>query len=326
MDNLNKQNSAFKAPLDDILGSKGHIMILRQLAETENPMSHSELLDRTNLSRQGVYDVVRRLVKTGIIRYVGSGKQQQVALRQEYPLIDVITKLFKAEKKRFEDLIQRLKEEIKNLEIKPKAAWIFGKVAQGSDEYGDPVRIALLGDVETVDDINEEFRNRLYESNIEKRYDLTIEITGVTLADFESRPIINANKIILLWGPDPQHYLAGTKDERGGKRTHRDLDKQSLIDSKAWTELLKTHPEIIQRTVKYLEDRIPQISSGEKNELQEWKHILESMSFQRLKKLLVSDSERSTRLRQSLPFWPVLNDSERTRLEEFKSEQVQEHE
>jgi len=139
------------------------------------------------------------------------------------------------------------------------------------------------------------------------------------MADVESRPILNTNKIILLWGPDPQHYLAGSKDERGGKRTHQDLDKQSLIDSKAWTELLKTHPEIIQRTIKFLEDRIPKISSGEKKELQEWKHILESMSFQRLKKFLESDSERPTRLRQSLPFWPVLNDREIEMLKDISS-------
>ncbi|MDZ7694625.1 MAG: hypothetical protein U5K69_26480 [Balneolaceae bacterium] len=105
-----------------------------------------------------------------------------------------------------------------------------------------------------------------------------------------------------------------------GKRTHKDLDIQSHIDSKAWTELLKTYPEIIQRTIKYLEDRFPQISSGEKKELQEGKHILESMSFQRLKKFLESDSERSTRLRQSLSFWPVLKDSERIELENYKSE------
>jgi len=141
------------------------------------------------------------------------------------------------------------------------------------------------------------------------------------LADVESRPIIDTHKIILLWGMDPLHYLAVSKDERKDKKFHQDFEKQSLIDSKAWAELLKTHPEIIQRTIQTLEDRIPEIDSGEKNELQEWKHILESTSFQRLRKFLESDSERSTRLRQSLPFWPVLNDSERAKLEKIATEQ-----
>jgi hypothetical protein len=127
-------------------------------------------------------------------------------------------------------------------------------------------------------------------------------------------------------GVDPHHYLESSKSERHGNRTHEDLDRKALIDSKAWTELLNTYPEIIQRTINYLEGRIPHISSGEKKELQEWKHILESMSFQRLKKFLQSDSERSIRLRQSLPFWPVLKDIERAKLEKIKSEQYQVHE
>lgn len=323
MDKPDNRYSSLKTPLDNILGSKGHVRILRQLSETDNPMSHSELLDRTSLSRQGVYDVVRRLVETGILKYVGSGKQQQVKLRQEYPLTDFIRHLFNTEKKRFEDLIQRLKEEIKNLYTKPKSAWIFGKVAIGSDEYGDPLRIALLGDVVTTDKITDQFRDQLYDSDIEKQFDVTIEISGFTLADLDHKSLENREEIILLWGPNPHHYLEGSKGKKEIKRTHQDFDKQSLIDSKAWTELLKTHPEIIQRTIHYLENRISQTNSGEKKELQEWKHILESMSFQRLKKILESDSERSTRLRQSLPFWPVLKDSERAKLEIIKSEQIQ---
>jgi vacuolar-type H+-ATPase subunit E/Vma4 len=266
------------------------------------------------------------MIGTGIIQYTGSGKQQQIVIRKQHPLANTIKELLETEKRNYDALIKNLKEVLRSLELKPKSAWIFGKVAQRSDDYGDPLRIALLGDVKSIDDITEEFRNRLYKSDLEKHYDVTIEISGVTLADVETRPIINTNKIILLWGMDPLFYTVGSKDERDGKRLHEDFDKQSLIDSKAWTELLKTHPEIIQRAIQALEDRITDINSGEKKELQEWKHILESMSFQRLKKFLESDSERSARLRQSLPFWPVLNDSERTTLEKIKTEQTQSHE
>ncbi|MDZ7681919.1 MAG: hypothetical protein U5J63_09485 [Fodinibius sp.] len=142
------------------------------------------------------------------------------------------------------------------------------------------------------------------------------------MADIESKSAIASENIILLWENGfHYHHLETSKNYTDDKQTHKNLDNQSLIDSKAWTELLKRYPEIIQRTISYLEDRIPQISSGEKKELQEWKHILGSMSLQRLKKFLESDSERSSRLRQSLPFWPVLKDSERAKLEQLKSEQ-----
>ncbi|MGM0545454.1 MAG: winged helix-turn-helix domain-containing protein [Bacteroidota bacterium] len=321
MTRSNNQNSAIKFPLNDILGSKGHVKVLRQLAESEHPMSPSELINRTSLSRQGTYDVVQRLIENGIVKYVGSGKQQQIILREDYPLTDIISKLFKKEKDRYDNLIERIKGLIDDLNIKPKSAWIFGKLAQGSDAYGDPVQIALLGKVKNIDEITECFRDSIYENNVEKDFDVTIDISGVTIADLESKPMLNVENVILLWGMDPQHYLASWKDKRSRNKMHQDLDRQSLHDSGIWIELLKMHPDIIKRTINDLEDRIQQTRSGEKKELQEWKHILESMSFQRLKKFLESDSERSTRLRQSLPFWPVLKNNEREELMKIKSRQ-----
>lgn len=318
---IKDHNSALKNPLNEILGYQANVRLLRCLVEAREAMSHSELADRTGLSLPGIHKVVTRMIETGIIQYIGSGKKQQIEIRNAHPLVPAIKELFKAEREYSDSLIKNLKETIKDLESKPKSAWIFGKVALGFDEYGDPIRIALLGDVKSIDKITDQFRDQLRNSGIEKEFDVTIDINGVTLADIESKPAIDIENIILLWGTDPQHYLENSINEKEGKSSHEDLDHQSLIDSKAWTELLKTYPEIIQRTIKYLDDRIPQISSGEKKELQEWKHILESMSLQRLKKFLESDSERSTRLRQSLPFWPVLKDNERTKLEKLKSEQ-----
>lgn len=313
---ISDHNSALKHPLNKILGYQANVRLLRCLGEAREAMSHSELADRTGLSLPGIHKVVPRMVETGIIQYTGSGKKQQIEIRNEHPLADIIKELFKAEKEYYDSLIGSLKETMEGLKLNPKSAWIFGEVARGSDEYGDPVRIALLGDVKTIDEITEQFRDRLINSGIEKKFDVTIDISAVTLADLKT---FNVKDLIMLWGPAPQHYLASPKDNRDGKKTHHDLDKQSLVGSKAWYELLKTYPEIIQRTIKYLEDRIPQISSGEKKELQEWKHILESMSLQRLKKFLESDSERSTRLRQSLPFWPVLKDSEREKLKDISN-------
>jgi len=315
---VSNNDSALKNPLNEILGYQANVRLLRCLAEAGEAMSHSELADRTGLSLPGIHKVVPRMVETGIIQYTGSGKKQQIEIRNTHPLAPAIKELFKAEKEYYDSLIENLKKKMEELDSKPKSAWIFGKVAQGSDEYGDPIRIALLGDVKSVDKITDQFRNRLRDSGIEKDFDVTIDINGVTLADITT---VNVKDLIMLWGPDPQHYLISSKNEKDGQKTHQDLDRQSLMDSKAWTELLKTYPEIIQRTIKYLEDRISEITSGEKKELQEWKHILESMSLQRLKKFLESDSERSARLRQSLPFWPVLKDSERTKLEKLRSEQ-----
>lgn len=323
---VNDQDSALKTPLNNILGFQANVRLLRSLIDAGSALSHSELAERTGLSLPGVHKVVTRMMETGIIQYRGSGKQQQVELRKEHPLTEAVIRLFESEKKYFDSLVSTLKEQIRALEVKPKSVWIFGEVARGTDDYGDPVRIAVLGDVKSIDAQTDTLRSWLALSDIELHYDVTIDIQGVTEADLEFRPELIEGGIILLWGIGPEQFRGGPDNESNTPKTHQELDARSFADAKLWSALLKTYPEIIPRTIDYLDDQIPHITSGEKKELQEWKRILESMSWQRLKKFLESDSERSVRLRQSLPFWPVLNDRERTELEKLKSEQTPVHE
>jgi hypothetical protein len=49
-------------------------------------------------------------------------------------------------------------------------------------------------------------------------------------------------------------------------------------------------------------------------DLMEWRDILDLYSLQRLSRFLASSSERANRLRQSNPFFAILNADERSRL------------
>ncbi|TVQ10947.1 MAG: ArsR family transcriptional regulator [Balneolaceae bacterium] len=317
MKGASQQISSLRYPLNTILGSKGHILIIRELLETGQPMNHSELIDRTNLSRQGVYDVVERLVENGLVTYSGSGRRQLVEVRKNHPLHEVLIQLFKSEKGRFESLTETLRTEINALEHKPESAWIFGKAAQGVDEYGDPLQIALLGKLKSIDSVTNRFRERLIRNKLEPAFDVTIDLRGITVADLEARPSLTKQGMIHLWGVDPVIFLNHQNDQSPAVTSHKDHDEKTLKESKAWTELLKTHPEIIPRTVTWLNRQIEATGSGEKMEWLEWKNLLENCSYQRLKKFMESDSERSVRLRQSLPFWMVLAENERTKFEQL---------
>jgi hypothetical protein len=46
----------------------------------------------------------------------------------------------------------------------------------------------------------------------------------------------------------------------------------------------------------------------------EWRNILDSYSIKRLARFLTSSSERANRLRQSNPFFAILNTAERARI------------
>lgn len=304
------QNSVLKTPLTEILGFKSHVQLIRVMIFINEPVNPKKLKKRTGLSKQGVYNGIDRLYKLGVINYVGSGKQ--IELRKEHPLYHSINQLFSSEQDYFDRLLENLKGEINALKIKPTSAWIFGNAASGQDKYGDPLKIALFGNVKTVDEMVSEFRERIYQSGFEKKFDVTLEIKGVTIAEED---LVMKEDKLLLWGTDPAFFKPSNEMELHNK-SHQEFDKESLQNADAWLDFLKNHPEVIERTKMYLRDKIQSEKSGTKKELQEWHRLLESISFQRLKKFMQSDSERSTRLRQSLPFWPVLTEDER---KEFKS-------
>jgi len=320
------QHSALKYPLTTILGSKGDVIVLRVLIRSNHPVSHSELLERTDLSRQGVYDITKRLVETGVVTYTGSGKQQLVMAREDYPLYMELEKLFNRENQRYKDLVETLRSELRNLENQPESAWIFGKAARGEDEYGDPVQIALLGKLNTIDPLTNKFREKLIRKKVESNFDVTIDIRGTTIADLETRPSLTNEGVIHLWGIDPQDYLNPQKGSSNSVKSHKDLDERSQSESKFWSELLKSNPEIIPRAISFLNKQIENTSTGEKMELLEWKNLLENSSYQRLKKFMESDSERADRLRQSLPFWNVLNENEREKIKNNLKKNLQDHE
>lgn len=308
-----KPNSYLRSPLDQILGYPANIQLLRILIETGRIMNIAEIAGRTGLSVPGVHKVISRLLKTGVIQQESSGRTQMVYIRKDHPLTPILTELFQSEKNNSENLFKKLKENIDELVQKPRSVWIYGKVAKGTDDYGDPLQIAIYGQAKTIDDLTEHYKDRLIKDRVESNFDVTIEVRGVTPAEMDL--IMNPNKI-MIWGYDPSRLYDVQGERKEGMNSHRDLDIRSLNDADLWIEFIKTHPEIIERTKTYLEDKVRSEKSGTRNELQEWHKLLDSMSFQRLKKFMQSDSERSTRLRQSLPFWPVLNESER---KEFKS-------
>lgn len=312
-----KSNSAFKSPLNEILGYQGNVRILRCMAVRSVAMSYSGLAEQTGISIPGVHKAVNRLIETGILTYQGSGKRQLVELREEHPLYDAITNLFSAEKNRVDSLMKKLKTEMGVLDPQPSAAWIYGNVAQKTDRYGDPLQIALFANVKYIGRITDQFRHQIMELDIESTFDVTIEIRGITQADLDESHKTIEGGYTMLWGMDPIYFAEGVREDAGRYTTHEELDARSLEAGKAWAKFIKSYPEIIPRTVRHLDQQISETDSGVRKELIEWKQFLESASLQRLVKLLESDSERAVRLRQSNPFWQIVTKEEREKLQKI---------
>jgi len=306
-------DSYLRNPLDQILGYPGNIQLLRTLIDTGRGMSTTEIAERTGLSVPGVHKVISRLLEAGVAQREGSGRTSKVIIREDHPLSPILTELFQTEKKKSQNLFKNLKKCVEELEVKPKSVWIYGNVAKGTDDYGDPLQISIYGHAKNIDKLTESYKDRLINNYVERNYDVTIEVRGVTSAEMD---LMMDTKKIMIWGFDPSQLSSGQSERKEGSMSHQELDARSLNDAGLWIDFLKKHPEVIERSKAYLKDKVQSERSGVRNELKEWYRLLKSMSFQRLKKFMQSDSERSTRLRQSLPFWPVLTESER---KEFKS-------
>lgn len=300
---------SLRTPLDDILGARANVQILRVLTRHQGPLGRSEASRRANLTRAGGLKAIDRLYAVGIIDVTGSGRTQQIRLRKEHPLASDLVDLFQAEAVRHEDLIEALKSRIAELRPPPGAAWIEGPVARETDEYGDPLVLGLLADAGEVDDLAEELRDLLVGE--ERRFDVTIEVRPRTRADLSA--VHRASSVTLpLMGPAPTAFISDGELEGSRVRRHEDHDQAALERARRLSEMLVREPTLRDRALVWLEERLTEDEAN--REYREWRRILESASIPRLRRLLTSEDQRAVRLRQSLPFWPILTNEERAEI------------
>jgi hypothetical protein len=85
----------------------------------------------------------------------------------------------------------------------------------------------------------------------------------------------------------------------------------------AWiAQRLDRDPSLPRRARSWLVHRLHDASDREVEELNEWVRLLDTASIPRLQYVLRDAGERSTRLRQSNPFVPILTEAERTAMRE----------
>lgn len=292
--------------LDTILGTQANVSILRVLTQASSPLGQSEASRRAGLTRQGGLNAIDRLFQAGVVEYVGTGSTKQVCLRREHPLASALTRLFETEAWLWEDLLQGIKDGSRSLRRSPKAVWLERR--RSDDPYREPVVIVLVADSNIVDELAEELKGVLVE--VEQTHDVTIEVKARTEADLAA---MNEDlDLIRLLGPSPRALTSSPQDagEKAARR-HEDYDERSMMRARRLSELLVHEPGLRNRALAWVNERLEEKSD---KDLAEWKRILESTSLPRLQRLLTSDSERAIRLRQSIPFYPILDDQERAQI------------
>jgi len=301
---VSEQNS-LRHPLNELLGKEAHVRLLRVLAnEIEGPLTASDAARRAGLTLPGAHKALRRLLQTGFIVRIGAHRSHQYELRRSDKLVMAVLKLFHYEKKRYEDLVGFIKDRIEKQVPYARAAWIQEFPA----EFGEALTIGILHETKHLANYVDGLQKQLYE--IERNFDLTIELNGYTKADL---PELDADEVTSLYGVLPFKDKFN-RELYSTPLTHKERDQNMLEISRRLADAIEHDTALIRRAKEHVQRLLKNDIGAATKDIEQWRDILESYSTQRLSHFLISTSDRANRLRQSNPLFAILKPEERSRL------------
>ncbi len=299
--------------MNAILGTEGNVRALRVLALTGAPITAGELARRARLGRTSIYPALETLEKTGIIEFTGIGSQRQVAFRKQHPLARTLISLFTAEEQRVNALLSAVRERFEKLSLRPASAWIEGiSDPDGSRDF--ELKLWIVAEPKSVSHFTRAISEAI--GDVEKMYGVNFDILGLTRSELESIAKKDAKQLeeaAVISGVPPTALLSKTKTSRSAPLTgsHSEHDARSRRLAVAIAAKLKRDPSLVGIASAHVNRRMKSASPGERHELQEWLRILASLPPAQLRKFLEDESERSRRLRQTLPALGLLTPAER---------------
>jgi len=100
---------------------------------------------------------------------------------------------------------------------------------------------------------------------------------------------------------------------------HIRIEERSMALHREVAERIRRNPKLMDEAVKNIQRYLKKLYSEGRtpvSALLEWQELLENQSLEEILGLMVSDSERARRLRQSSPFAGILTPQERWRIYE----------
>jgi len=292
-------------PLNELLGTQAHVRLLRVMAnEVDGPLTASDVAKRAGLTVPGAQKALGRLFRSGFVSRVGGGRKHQYEIRCSDRLMKSTLALFQAEKDRYERLLTAIKKEIKKLTPHPRAAWIqaFPK------KIGAPLTLGLLHETRHLTNCIRKLRKQL--NRVENVFDLTIEVEGYTKADISD---LKFEDFTALYGVLPSAY-SPIRQQIKNPLTHREKDRRLYELSCKMAEAIEQDTSLIRRAIEHIDRLLKEDQGTAARDIREWRDILKMYSIPRLSQFLTSSSERANRLRQSNPFFSILNPDEQARL------------
>lgn len=298
------QPSYLLEPFNQLFGTRTNVRVLRVLSQTEAPLSRAAVARRAELNASGVRRSIDSLIQLGIIEPVGS-RVQTVRLRREHRLASPILALFDAETSQYAALVDMLRSVAHEVIPFPMAAWVDGIEAYDSLEVPQ-LTISVLIRTDDADRARDQLIGALQEKF--SMSDVKVRPRVLTRADLAALgDEAFSSDALPLMGPHPSEWF----DENGRgtivSHAHHDLRQQRI--GSVIADWLLDDTELVERTLHDLRRRTPSDAPSHDPRV-EWLAILEK-GPSHVRRILLDPGEEGTRLRQSLPFAPVLSRVER---------------
>jgi CRP-like cAMP-binding protein len=273
--------------------------------EVEGPLTAADVAKRAGLTVPGAQKALGKLLRSGFVSRVGGGRKHQYEIRRQDRLMQIAIELFQAEKNRYEQLLAAIRKEINNLAPPPQAVWIQA----APREIDEPLIVGFFHKSLHLTKFVHQLRARLH--RVEKDFDLTIELEGYTKADISD---LEFGGITVLYGVMPQTSSYPVQRQTKKSLMHLEKDRHLKMLSQKLAGVLEKDASLVRRAKDHIDRLLKGDQGAAAGDLMEWRNILDTYSIQRLTRFFTSSSERANRLRQSNPFFAILNDDERAQM------------
>ena len=180
---LSQTQSHLRYPLTSILGSAGSVRVLRALVADRSPQSAPHLAGVAGLTPQGVRLVLDTLARQQLVVVHGSGRTQLYALNASHPFSGTLVALFQEEQRRWDALLNSIRDVLAKRGPAVSAAWLYGSVARGEDSPASDLDIAILVRSQSVaDQVREDLMP------LEDEQQLRISLTALTPKELAALP------------------------------------------------------------------------------------------------------------------------------------------
>jgi hypothetical protein len=288
-----------RTPLNEVLGAEGNVRVLRVLAARRAGLGRATVAREARLNPRGVHAILDRLALAGFVNVQRSGRSGIVTLREDHPLTRVLRGLFQEERALFDRIVTTVRHAAREVTADVRAVWVTAGSSAGTAEVG------VLASAREVDRAVHALEQQL--RRVEQNLAVHFVVRAYTDAE---REVVGERDtpVNLVWGWLPFAWQQGGG---GPLRSHGDLDERARRLAARIAKRIAEDPAILDRAVEWIEERDRVGPDPSRRALEEWRSVLSTLSSRQVEALLVEESERADRLRQSLPFVDVLTPEDR---------------